>query len=458
MKKTLLSLFAVLTVGSAYSQYEGFENWTQNSILQLDDYQTSINDGGGSVLGTTTQSTDANSGIYSVKLETVLAPSGDTAFGYFISGDPENMTPGQAVSLNNVDSVIGYYKADIQPNDSVLFICGTTFMGNPSGGGTYFLTQSQANWTRFAFYVGAIAADSLMIGAAGGNPLVEFNGIPGTWIQFDDIQLKSSTGVIQNILNSSFENWSTVTWDDLSNWNTTNQYFVGETMMPVNKTTDANSGTYALQLDLFITSRGDTSWSAITNGVFGQNQLEGGVPFTSSPIGIEFYYKYLPSGADTASFSVEFKETGQSSQWAGTQLYGTTTTYTLFSGFVPPVTPDSMIMSIWAGRNPGSQLKIDDINFVYPVGMNEILSVEKLVAYPNPVKDVLNIRFNLKEDKDVSIRLLDVTGKELIVSKLGSLSSGVYNQQFNTSNYNSGIYFIEFLIDGEKMVERFVVQ
>lgn len=92
MKKTLLSLFAVLTVGSAYSQYEGFENWTQNSILQLDDYQTSINDGGGSVLGTTTQSTDANSGIYSVKLETVLAPSGDTAFGYFISGDPENMT------------------------------------------------------------------------------------------------------------------------------------------------------------------------------------------------------------------------------------------------------------------------------------------------------------------------------------------------------------------------------
>ncbi len=458
MKKTLLSLFTVLTVSSAYSQYEGFENWTQNSVLSLDDYQTSVNDGDGALLGTTTQSTDAFTGLYSVRLESKLTVYGDTTMGYFISGDPESGAPGQAISLNDVDSVIGYYKADFQPNDTALFLIMTTFMGSTSGGGTFYITQSQSNWTRFAFYVGAISADSMMIGGANGNPLIENNGIPGSWIQFDDIQLKSAGGLTQNIVNSSFENWSTRTWDDLTNWSTSNQWYLGETTLPVNKTTDAYAGTYALELELFYTSDGDTAWATVTNGLFGQGQLEGGVPFTSSPVGIEFYYKYTPVASDTAGISFMFKKTGFPDQYAGTILYGTTSTYTLYSGFVPPVTPDSLLIHIQAGKNIGTNLKIDNINFVYPVGMNEVLSVEKLVAYPNPVKDVLNIRFNLNKDKDVSIRLLDVTGKELTLNKLGSLSSGVYNQQFNTSNYNAGIYFIEFIIDGEKMVERFVVQ
>lgn len=460
MKKTLLSLFTLLTVSSVYSQYEGFENWTQNSVLQLDDYQTSLNEGG-AFLGNTIQSTDAYSGTYSLRLETVLAPAGDTAFGYIVSGDPDAFTPGQPTGLNNVDSIIGYYKYDVMSGDSITFLPVTFFAGTPTGpasGEPFYITGTQTTWKRFAFYIGASVTDSLLFAVATGDPLNDFNGIPGTWIQIDDIQLKSSFGTTSNILNNSFENWTPVLWDELVNWKSTNQYYIGEPVLPVNKTTDANSGTYALQLDMFLTSDGDTAWSVITNGEFSNNGPTGGVPYTSSPIGVEFYYKYLPSGADTASFSIEFKETGQPSQWAGTQIFGTTSTYTLFSGFVPAITPDSMLINIGAGRNPGSQLKIDDINFVFPVGLNEVLSVEKLVAYPNPVKDVLNLRFNLKQDKDISIRLLDVTGKELIRQDLGSLSSGVYNQQFNTSNYNSGIYFIEFVIDGEKMVERFVIQ
>ena len=456
MKKTLLILSSLLIGFAGYSQYEGFENWTQNSILTLDDYRSTANEGGG-FLGAISQSTDAFTGSYSVKLETMSYMS-DTIFGYFISGDPDNMTPGQQVTLNNVDSVIGYYKADIQPNDSVLFITMTTFLSNPTGGDTYFLTQSQSNWTRFAFYVGAIAADSLMIGAATGNPLADFKGIPGTWIQFDDIQLKSSTGVTQNILNSSFENWSTITWDELDGWQSSNQWAIGEPTMPVAKTTDAYTGTYAIELNMVLNANGDTVWAGVTNGYFGDGYMGGGVPYTSSPTGIEFYYKYAPSGVDTASVSIEFKETGFPSQWAGTAITGTTTTYTLSSGFIPAISPDSLLIIITTGRNPGSQFKVDDINFVFPVGVNELVNVEKLVAYPNPVKDVLNLRFELKADKNVSINLIDITGKQLSSLDFGQLSKGTYNQTFNTANFGSGIYFIEFVIDGEKMVERFIVQ
>ncbi len=455
MKKILLILSSLLAGFTGYSQYQGFENWTQQSALTLDDYRTSLNEGQ-AIAGSTSQSLDANTGLYSVRLETVLYMS-DTVFGYFISGDPDNMTPGQQVTLNDVDSVIGYYKADIQPNDSVLFICATTFLSNPSGGGTYFLTQSQANWTRFAFYIGALVADSLMIGAATGNPLVEFMGIPGTWIQFDDIQLKSSTGVTQNILNNSFENWSTNYWDDLDSWQTFNQWAIGEPIMPVVKSTDAYSGNYAIELNILLNSNGDTLWGAATNGFFGESYWGGGEPFTSSPASVEFYYQYTPSGVDTGGISIEFKKSGFPSQWAGTQVFNTTSGYTFFSNSVSPFTPDSLNISLWAGRNIGTKLVIDDINFVYPVGVSELLNVEKIVAYPNPVKDVLNLRFELKADKNVSINLIDITGKQLSSLDFGQLNQGVYNQTFNTANFGSGIYFVEFVIDGEKMVERFIV-
>lgn len=457
MKKTLLILSSLLAGFTGYSQYQGFENWTQQNTLILDDYRTSLNEGQ-AVAGSTSQSLDANTGLYSVRLETVLYMS-DTVFGYFISGDPDNMAPGQQVTLNNVDSVIGYYKADIQPNDSVLFICATTFLSNPSGGGTYFLTQSQSNWTRFAFYIGAPFADSLMIGAATGNPLVDFKGIPGTWIQFDDIQLKSSTGVTQNILNNSFENWSTITWDDLDNWQTTNQWAIGEPIMPVVKSTDAYSGNYAIELNILLNSNGDTLWGAATNGFFGEGYWGGGEPFTSLPIAVEFYYQYTPVGADTCNVSFEFKKTGFPSQWAGGQFYNTTSSYTLFTNPISlSNTPDSLMINLWSGRNIGNKLVVDDINFVYPVGVSEFLNVEKIVAYPNPVKDILNLRFELKVDKNVSINLIDITGKQLSSLDFGHLKQGVYNQTFNTANFGSGIYFIEFVIDGEKMVERFIVQ
>jgi hypothetical protein len=458
MKKPLLSLFTVLSVSSAYSQYEGFENWTQNNILILDDYETSANDGDGAILGTTSQSTDAFTGLYSVKLETKLTTQGDTAFGYFVSGDPESGTPGQAVSINNVDSVIGYYKADFQPNDSALFMIMTNFMGTPTGGGTFQITQSQSNWTRFAFYIGALAADSLTIGAANGNPLAEYYGAPGSWIQFDDIHLKSSTGVLQNILNSSFENWSTFSWDDLDNWTTSNDWYLGESSLPVMKTIDSYGGNYALELELFSTSEGDTAWATITNGVFGHSQLEGGVPFTSSPIGFEFYYKYMPSGSDTAWVSFEFKESGFPSQYAGAVLYNSASSYTLFNGFVPTVTPDTLLIHIQAGRNIGTNFKIDNISFIYPVGVNENIKIDRLESYPNPTTDILNIRFELKNNNVVSANLMDVTGKVLTSKSFGNLASGTYNESFNTSSFTPGIYFIEFTIGTEKVVNRFVVK
>jgi hypothetical protein len=462
MKKTLLSLSILLTGYCGFAQYEGFENWTQNSVLQLDDYETSINDLGPLGNNAISREMDAVDGTYSIKLQTVTTPEGDTATGYFISGDPDTFTPGQQVTISNVDSVIGYYKYDILPGDSVTFIPVTFFSGTPTGPTTgepfYITSGTQSTWKRFAFYIGASFADSLLIGAATGDPLNDFYGIPGTWIQFDNIQLKSSTGAIQNIVNHSFENWTPITWDNPDGWFTSNEYAVGQTPMPAEKSTDAYSGTYALELNTIVGQYGDTMSGIATNGYFNQFGMHGGVPYTAQPTAVNVYYKYTPVADDSAWVSIQFKN-GGSVIGQGGALLGAAGTYTMFSSPISlPMAPDTLLLAAASGEIPGSQLLLDHIDMIFPVGINENIKIDRIESYPNPTTDVLNLRFELTNKNLVSVNLLDITGKVLTNKSFGNLSSGTYNESFNTSSFTSGIYFIEVTVGNERIVNRFIVK
>ena len=303
MKNILLSIFAICLGISSYAQYEGFENWTTDSVLTLDDYQTSVNDKGIEGTLATYPVTDPITGTYSIKLETILGSNNDTIFGYFLSGDPDTQAPGQEVTIGVVDSIVGWYKCDIMTGDSAGIICMTTFSSSPSGGGIYYFTGTQSTWKRFAFYVGAPAADSMMLAGATGDPMNNYYGIPGTWIQFDDIQLKNSTSSM-NVLNYSFENWSPASWEEPNGWTTGNTWAIGQPVMPIVKTTDNHSGNYALELTLLQNAQGDTIWGAATNGNCTYNGTAGGQPFSVSPSSVECYYKYAPSVNYTSSFLI----------------------------------------------------------------------------------------------------------------------------------------------------------
>lgn len=459
MKKTLLSLSILLTGYCGFAQYEGFENWTQGSVLTLDQYQTPANELGALGNLAIQQSTDAVDGTYSVKLETVTIPSGDTVFGYILSGDPDAMAPGQPVTIGGVDSIIGYWKYDVMAGDSCALLIAATQTGfGLTGGGTFYVTGTQSTWKRFAYSVNAFAADSILLAFATGDPLNNFNGIPGTWMMIDKVQLKNSTGQLQNVFNHSFENWTPVTWDNPDGWFTSNEYTVGLTPMPVEKSTDSYSGTYALELNTISNQNGDTIGGIATNGQFDQNGMFGGVPYTGQPDAANFYYKYIPSGIDTAWASIQFKSGGSIIAQGGVQL-SATGVYTMSSNLLSiPSTPDTMLITFFAGENPGSQLIVDHLDFTFPVGVNENIKIDRIESYPNPTTDVLNIRFELKNSNIVSANLLDITGKVLTSKSFGNLASGTYNESFNTSSFTSGIYFIEFTIGEDKIVNRFMVK
>lgn len=460
MKKILLfTISATLGLTSFGQFFQGFENWTTYTANSLDDYETPVNDRGVEGASATYRVTDPITGSYSIKLETVISPTnGDTIFGYFLSGDPDNSIPGQGISLTgSVDSLIGWYKYDINAGDSVTIICETFLASASTGGGAVYVTGQQLAWKRFAYPLFATAgADSMILAAATGDPLNGFNGIAGTWIQFDDLYVKGASGT-GPALNYSFENWTPIGWADPTGWATSNLWAFGESVMPVRKGVKY-SGLLAMELTTIVNSNNDTIAGLATNGDFDENGLFGGEPYTSNPIGVEFYYKNAVVGNDTSWVSLEFKNNGSSVGNYGAQI-SPASTYTLFNQPISlTMAPDTVLVGAFSGENPGSKLLIDQISFIFPVGVSEKLVVTQLVSYPNPATDEIKIKFDIKNNSNVSIRLIDVTGKELTNRSLGQLSAGTYRESFNTSSFASGVYFIEFSLDGEKMVERFMIK
>ncbi|MFW9986092.1 MAG: ATP-binding cassette domain-containing protein [Candidatus Odinarchaeota archaeon] len=80
-------------------------------------------------------------------------------------------------------------------------------------GGIIQVTGTQTTWKRFSYAVGAVAADTVIIAAAGGNAFG--TAYPGSWIMFDDVHLKYGS-VTEPIVNYDFENWSDIIAEDLS--------------------------------------------------------------------------------------------------------------------------------------------------------------------------------------------------------------------------------------------------
>ncbi|MEX2483522.1 MAG: PKD domain-containing protein [Brumimicrobium sp.] len=80
-----------------------------------------------------------------------------------------------------------------------------------------------------------------------------------------------------------------------------------------------------------------------------------------------------------------------------------------------------------------------------------------LSIYPNPAKEKVNVKFALKEEKDVNISILDLTGR--VVSEEYNKFTSSDNVTINTSKFNPGNYMVVISTkDGFKQVERLVIQ
>ena len=70
----------------------------------------------------------------------------------------------------------------------------------------------------------------------------------------------------------------------------------------------------------------------------------------------------------------------------------------------------------------------------------------KLQIYPNPAKNIINIKYNSEIEK---ISIFDYLGKEILTQIQN-------NNEINVENLSKGIYTIEIQLENEKVSKKFI--
>ncbi|PIP12725.1 MAG: hypothetical protein COX49_04065, partial [bacterium (Candidatus Stahlbacteria) CG23_combo_of_CG06-09_8_20_14_all_40_9] len=88
---------------------------------------------------------------------------------------------------------------------------------------------------------------------------------------------------------------------------------------------------------------------------------------------------------------------------------------------------------------------------------NNIPMVHSLSLYPNPARNDMNIRFGIPREERVSLKIYDVSGREVKTLVDGRLEAGYHTIRLDGKNLPSGIYFARLVTDGFEATKKLVL-
>lgn len=479
MKSLCLLLFTALFFSQFYLQSQsitnsGFENWSTTLHYENPDQYGSTNVFSYFANGTAnvTKSTDAQSGNYALKVETIEV-NNDTIEGFVFIGsiEGENVSGGIPFT-EKPDSLKGFAKYNVMNNDTAYVAVLFKWWGTPIGICFVRFYGTQNNYEAFSAPVQWLlpfTPDTIAVAIL--SSTIFSRAIPGSTITVDNI---SFVGATTPFPNGDFENWEEFSSEEPDDWFTSNilSLAIGETS--VTKTTDSYEGTYAARIESTLNMFEDTL-GLVTNGVFGEDGPIGGMPVDSIPDKLSGYYKYTPVGPDTAI--------------GGLMLYhyneNTGNTELLEEAFIklPPVDeytyfevevdyfslpePDTVNVAFASGNvadenmyfGLGSVLYVDALEITYKphlVGIDN--SAHELVhhVYPNPTSEKICIEFQKILKNDISVTVANSKGALVYQKKISPLTSNQFN--ISVQNFTPGIYFY-FIEAGNEMYKgKFIVK
>jgi len=424
-----------------------------------------------------TKSTDAYTGTYALQL-TTTASTTDTMFAYIVNnqstqGEPSTWHGG--VPYNQIPTGIsGYYKYNV----AAISDAGTIIVAFSHGGtniGTYFFEVGgiQNNYTQFNFTFSPaltvtpdsiiFAALSCRMGQSDGQP----HGPAGSSLILDDVTLTGVTSQPTG-LNGDFELWQSESLYTPTNW-----YVENNDMDAISRTTDAHKGDYAIELKTFMGTNERNKQlarrSMISTGYYPRNcngdcHQRGGYPFSNQIDTLAFYYKYAPSGNDSAYVMLNLKKNGWN-VWGTMINLHESLNYKYVEIPIEAYQPvDTAIVEIsssnWADSAVtfvGSVLKIDDIHFKSQVhtGIFQLQNdnSKEISIFPNPSYgkfEVKSTEFNIQ-----NLKIYDTLGKEIYSnSKLNQQKSN----EIDLSKSHKGIYLLKVTYGLKTYTEKIVIQ
>lgn len=94
---------------------------------------------------------------------------------------------------------------------------------------------------------------------------------------------------------------------------------------------------------------------------------------------------------------------------------------------------------------------------IEPLNNNIIASVYNLINYPNPFNSSTTIEFSLRQTRNVTIKIYNIIGKEIIILVTEKLSAGIHKYAWNAIGLASGIYFYEISIEKYSLIKKAVL-
>ena len=478
MKKHLLTLCIAFIAFMAYGQNSipngNFETWNTATYDYPQNYPNISNAQNffrSNLPFNVTKTTDAYHGVYAVEL-TTNASATDTAFGYFINvdpgsaKDPSQWTGGMPYSQKPA-GIRGYYKYNVATADSATIIVAFSKAG--SNIGTYFfkLGGIHTSYTLFNLTFSpalSVTPDSVIFGVVSCKISSNNKGPQGPAGSTLIIDSVSFTGVSSQpaLMNGDFESWQSQIISSPANW-----YLETNNGNGFTQTTDAAVGNYAIELKTYA-NKNEARSAQISTGYYPNNCSNncnelGGYPFSNQVDTLAFYYKYIPSGNDSASINLNFKKNGSYFGWGGINLHASATYLYKEIPISLWQVPDTVMIQIQSSSwndtllsFVGSDLKIDGIHFKTQALATGIFNYKKnnsISVFPNPTTGKIQIQVSGLNVQ--SLEIFNSTGEKVYST------SNFQQQKLNEtdlSTFNKGIYFME-IYDGENFYsEKIVVQ
>jgi hypothetical protein len=89
------------------------------------------------------------------------------------------------------------------------------------------------------------------------------------------------------------------------------------------------------------------------------------------------------------------------------------------------------------------------------VGIENVPNLNGLSMFPNPADATVFVELDLAQRSDVLIRVVNAIGQTVLENQLGATESR--RVELNTENLSTGVYMVQFVIDGQMVTEKLVV-
>jgi hypothetical protein len=96
--------------------------------------------------------------------------------------------------------------------------------------------------------------------------------------------------------------------------------------------------------------------------------------------------------------------------------------------------------------------KIDNLTLSFPSIESKTSNLELITNYPNPFNVYTNFEYLLHEDANVTLKIYNLLGKEIVTIVNNYQTQGLYSYTFNPSDFNlkPGTYIYKIDVDGEE--------